>query len=82
MSRDARKMVLVFLTISDTNRSAQSEKSSRNLKFLIKVEEELYDLCSQNEGADQLCIYWKTDLCLFLNRQNPGFLLMQLKWRC
>ena len=29
----------------------------RCMKFWIKVEEEMYYLCSENKGADQLCSF-------------------------
>ena len=41
------------------------------LKFCIQVEEELYYLCRENKGADQLCN-------LFSHMQKSGFLMMQL----
>ena len=44
-----------FPTRSNINRSVQSQKKARSLKFWIKVEEELYYPCSENKGADQLC---------------------------
>ena len=44
-------------TRSDTNRSVQSQKKSRRLKFWIYVEEELYYWCGENKDADQLCSY-------------------------
>ena len=44
-------------TRSDTNRSVQSKKKVRILKFWVEVEEELYMYyqSSENTGADQLC---------------------------
>ena len=36
-----------------TNRTVQSQKMARGLKFRIKELERLYYLCEENEGADQ-----------------------------
>ena len=41
-------------TKSDTNRAVQPLKMARGLKFRIYEVEELYNLCSENKGADQL----------------------------
>ena len=43
-----------FPNRSDTNRSVQSQKQDISLKFRIKEEEEVNNLCSENKGADQL----------------------------
>ena len=43
-----------FPTRSDTNRAVQPQNMARGLKFRIKIEEELYYPCSENNGADQL----------------------------
>ena len=48
------KPTMWFPTRSDTNRSVQSQKRARILKFRIQVEEELYYRSSENKGADQL----------------------------
>ena len=48
-----------FLDRSDTNQAVQSQMA-RGWKFWIKNIEELYYLCSENKGADQL--YCKADL--------------------
>ena len=53
-----------FPTRSDTNRSVQSQKRARILKFRILVEEELYYPSSENKGADQLRSYCEADLRL------------------
>ena len=53
-----------FLTRSDTNWPVQSQRQARSLKFWIKEEERLYDLCSDSKGADQLCSYCTADLRL------------------
>ena len=50
-------------TQSGTNRPVQSQKI-RSSKFHSYVEEELYYLCSKNQGADQLCSYFTADLRL------------------
>ena len=49
---------------SDTNRPVQSHKEDINLKFFIKIEEELYYPSSESKGADQLCSYCTADLHL------------------
>ena len=49
---------------SDTNQAVQSQKQARSLKFRILEEEEEYNPCSENKGADQLCGYRKADLRL------------------
>ena len=64
ISRVVRKPVFGFPTRSDTNRSVQSQKMVRALKFWILKEEGLYYPCSENKGADQLCGYHETDLRL------------------
>ena len=50
----------------DKNRPVQSQKQARSLKFWIYMyaEEELYYLCSENKGADQLRSYCEADLRL------------------
>ena len=53
-----------FSNRSDTNRPVQSQKRARNLKFRIKVEEELYYPSSESKGADQLRSYCEADLRL------------------
>ena len=53
MSRLMRKPTW-FSNRSDINRSVQSQKMARSLKFRIKKEEELYYPSSENKGADQL----------------------------
>ena len=59
-----RKPVFGCPTRSDTNRAVQSQKMARGLKLCIKEEEELYYLCSENKGADQLHGYREADLRL------------------
>ena len=51
------------LTRSDTNQAVQPQKMARGLKFRVK-EEELYYLCNENKGADQLPGYCTADLRL------------------
>ena len=53
-----------FPNMSDTNRAEQSQKIARSLKFWSYVEEELYNPCSENKGADQLRSYCEADLHL------------------
>ena len=38
---------------------------SRSLKFCIQIEAELYCLCSEEKGADQLCSYCTAGLRFF-----------------
>ena len=47
-----RKPVLSVLARSDTNQDVQPQKTARCFRFRKKG---IYHLCSENEGADQLC---------------------------
>ena len=67
ISRDARKPVLGFPTMSDTNRSLQLQKIDRRLKIRVYEEEVSYYPCSENKGADRLRNYYEADL------RNPVF---------
>ena len=55
-----------FQTSSYTNPAVQPQKMARGswLEFQIKEVEELHYLCSESEGADQLCGCSTADLCL------------------
>ena len=53
-----------FPNRSDTNRSVQSQKQARSLKFRMKEEEGLYYPRRENKGADQLRSYCEADLGL------------------
>ena len=64
MSRLVGKSNMRFPNWSDKNRPVQAQKRARSLKFRIFVEEELYYLCSENKGADQLRGYREADLRL------------------
>ena len=64
MSRIMRKPTYWFPTWSDTNQAVQLQKMARGLKFRIKKVKELYYLCSENKGADQLRGYREADLHL------------------
>ena len=64
MSRLVGKQTMWFPNGSDTNQAVQSQKLARSLKFRIKEEEEVYYLCSENEGDDQLRGYREADLRL------------------
>ena len=64
LSRVMRKPTFWFKTWSDTNQTVQLLKMARGLKFRIKKVEELYCLCSENKGADQLRGYREADLRL------------------
>ena len=55
MSHVTRKPALGFQTRSDTNWTVQSQKMARDCTYWIKEEEELYYICCENIGADQLC---------------------------
>ena len=57
-----------FLTRSDINRTVHPQKMANDLKFLIKKVEELYYLCSENKGADQLRGDRAADLCLCFHK--------------
>ena len=57
MNHDVRKPMFWFPTWSDTNQALQLQKMARGLKFQIKKEEGLYFLCSENKGADQICVF-------------------------
>ena len=46
-----------FPNRSDTNRAVQAQKMARDWKFWIQKVENLYYLCSENKGADQLLSY-------------------------
>ena len=59
------KPTMWFSNRSDTNWPVQSQKMARGWKFWIySKEEELYYLCSENKGADQLRGYREADLRL------------------
>ena len=64
------------------NWSVESQKMARCLKFCIQVEKELYYLCSENKGADQLCSYCTADLRLFFTEAKSGFLMMRFNLVC
>ena len=49
-----RKPTFWFPTWSGTNQAVQVQKMARGLNFQILKVEELYYLCSENKGADQL----------------------------
>ena len=59
-----RKPTMWFLNRSHTNWSVPSPMMARSLKFWIKKVEELYYLCGENKGADQLRGYREADLRL------------------
>ena len=55
MSHVTKKNVsLGFQARSDTKWTVQLQKMARGCTFRIKEEEELYYICSENIGADQL----------------------------
>ena len=57
-----RKQTFWFPTWSDTNQAVQLHKMARGLKFRIEKVEELYYLCGENKGTDQLRGYREADL--------------------
>ena len=59
-----RKPIIWVPTRSNTNRAVQSQKMVRGLKLWILKVEELYYLCSEKKGADQLRSYCEADLRL------------------
>ena len=59
-----RKPTIWVPTRFDTNRAVQSQKMGRGWKFWIWKVEELYYLCSENKGDDQLRGYREADLRL------------------
>ena len=74
MSPDAKKRVLEFPTRCETNPPVQSKKMAKGWKLQIHKVEELYYLCSENKGADQLCSYCTADMRLcFRIWENPVF---------
>ena len=50
--------------MSDTNQAAYPHKMAGGLKFWILIVVELYFLCSENKGADELSGYGAADLHL------------------
>ena len=59
-----RKPTFWFPTWSNANQAVQLQKMAKGLKFGIKTVEGLYDLCSENNGGDQLRGYREADLRL------------------
>ena len=55
------------MTRSDRHWAVQLQDIIKDLKFQIQKaeEEELYYLCSENKGDDQLCSYFKL-ICVFV----------------
>ena len=64
MSLHKRIPTIWALTRFDTNWPVQWQNNARDLKFRSLEGERLYNLCSKNKGADQLCSYCTADLCL------------------
>ena len=52
LSRVMRKQTFWFPTWSHTNQAVQLQKMVRGFKFRIEKVEGLYNLCSENKGAD------------------------------
>ena len=63
-----RKPTIWFPTWSDTDRAVQPQKMARGLRFLIKIVEGMYYLCSENKGADQLRGNREADLRLCFHK--------------
>ena len=59
-----RKPTVWFPIWPYTNQAVQLQKMARRLKFRILKVEELYYICSENKGADQLRGHRETDLRL------------------
>ena len=57
-----RKLLFLFPTWSDTNQAVQLQKMAGGFKFLIKIEEGLRYLCSENKNADHLSGCGEVDL--------------------
>ena len=63
-----------FATRSDTNRAVRLQNMVGGLKFQIEEVERLYDICSENKGADHLRAYRAADIpLLFSHAQKAGF---------
>ena len=58
------KPTMWFPNRSNTNQAVQAQKIARDWKCWIQKVEELYYLCSENKGADQLRSYCEVDLRL------------------
>ena len=67
---DREKTCLGFSTRSGTNRAVRPHKIARDLKFLIREEEGLYCLCSENKGVDQLHGYQLIWAFVFANAKS------------
>ena len=68
-------MSSVFLTKSNTNRAVQPHKIARDF-VSSGIILSMYLVCSENNGADQLCGYRTADLRpLCLHMQKAGFLI-------
>ena len=72
MCRDARKPAWGLTTRSDTNRAVQPQKMVRGLKFRIYEVEELYYLCSENKGTDQLRSYCRSRALGYIAHSDFG----------
>ena len=53
-----------FLSRSDTNQVAQSQKQARSLKFRTQEEEKVYYPCSENKGVIGFAVTAKL-ICVF-----------------
>ena len=53
---------------ADTNQAVQPQKMASGSKFWIKDVVGLYNLCSENKGADQLQGYCAADLHICLHK--------------
>ena len=54
MNHVMRKPTKWFLNRPDTNRAVQAKNMAGGKKFRFQKVEELYFLCSENKGVDQL----------------------------
>ena len=64
ISHVMRNLSLGFLTRFDINQAVQPQKMAIGLKFRIWEVEGLYNICSENKGADQLHGYHAADVHL------------------
>ena len=77
LCRNARKLILGFLTRCDTNQPVKSQRQARDLKYLLEVEQELYYPYSENKGADQLCSYCEAVFAsMFSHMQKSSCLII------
>ena len=67
-----------ILTRSETNRAVQPQNMVLGVRFWIKAEDRLKDLCGEMNGADQLRGDRTVDRNIFLHIQKQVFLITRL----